>query len=125
MHYLPLQVGFVDTIEIAYSQASYPGGCEVHRRRRAQPAHSNDEYPGFDQPLLTRFANLGKLDMTAVALSVLFIHGGSGALALKCRDHRAGFRSRRAGRDGDFMQVPPLQIMVTIDYIQEWLDVVG
>jgi hypothetical protein len=58
--------GTDQTFSEVFTKPPDPGGGEVERGRRAEPARSDDEHVGGQQPLLARDADLGDQHVPAV-----------------------------------------------------------
>ncbi len=71
MHDLALQVRLVDDVGVDDPERAHSGGCEVERRRRAEPARADEEHACVEQPLLPVLADLGDEEVAAVARALL------------------------------------------------------
>jgi hypothetical protein len=74
MQDLALQVGPVDDVVVGDDQTSDPGGGEVDRRRRAEPAGADDQGPRAEQFLLARDIDVRQHDLPAVAQQLFVVH---------------------------------------------------
>jgi hypothetical protein len=83
---LPLQIGFVDPIEVVEDQRADAAGSEVFGGRTAEPAEPDDEHARrFDAPL-SRLADFRKRDMPRGATAA---HHGALATSTRSRPARS------------------------------------
>ena len=68
---LSLKIAEVHLIKVHDAQRTHPGGCQVERRRRAEPTRTNQQDLGIQQLSLALTAYLGHDDMPAIPLGLL------------------------------------------------------
>ena len=59
VQHLPLQVRFLDPIEVEHSEIADAAGSQIQRRRRTQAAGADNQHPRRLQFLLTGQSDLG------------------------------------------------------------------
>ena len=75
---LPLQVGEADHVVVDDADRADPGGGEIERHRRAEPAGADDQHARRLEALLAGAADLGEHDVARVALQLLGARAAGG-----------------------------------------------
>ena len=65
-----MQVGLVDDVEVDEPERAHPGGREIQRGRRAEPARAHEQHAARLQLRLSLGADLGKDQMARIALEL-------------------------------------------------------
>ena len=95
---LALEVRRLDPVKITDHQMPGARCGQVHRSRRAEPTHADDENSGIEQALLTGLGDLAQADLAAVADPFGFVHAmAAGAPCGAHEERRPGIVAQITG----------------------------
>ena len=68
---LALEIAAVDVVVVDDADRPHPGGCQIERRRRTQPAGADQQHAGIQQLDLAGLAQVGQDEMAGVAFALV------------------------------------------------------
>src|SRR3546814_8649694 len=87
---LTLQVGEVHGVVVDDTEGADAGGSQIEQQRRAEAAGADHQHPGVQQLFLTFLADLGKHQVTRVAVDLLVTEFHEGYVRHFRRLHKRG-----------------------------------